>query len=47
MEFCATTKAFTDADREDAQRMLTEADPPLKDAPAPTFHQAKQTVATS
>ena len=47
VEFCATTKAFTDADREDAQRMLTEADPPLKDAPAPTFHQAKQTVATS
>ena len=47
VEFCATTKAFTDADREDAQRMLTEANPPLNEAPAPTFHQAQKTVATT
>jgi hypothetical protein len=47
VEFCATTKAFTDADREDALRMLTEANPPLKEAPAPTFHQAKRTVTTT
>ena len=47
VEFCATTKAFTDADREDAQRMLTEANPPLNEAPAPTFHQAQKTVAAT
>ena len=47
VEFCATTQAFTDADREDAQQMLTEANPPLKDAPAPTFHQAQKTAAAT
>jgi catechol 2,3-dioxygenase-like lactoylglutathione lyase family enzyme len=40
----ATTEAFTDADREAAQRMLTQERPPLKDAPAPTFHEAKKSV---
>ena len=47
VEFCATTQAFTHADREDAQRLLTEANPPLKDAPAPTFHQAQKTAAAT
>src|SRR5262249_58071069 len=47
VEFCATTKAFTAADREDAQRMLTATKPPLKEAPAPTFHEAQKTVANT
>jgi catechol 2,3-dioxygenase-like lactoylglutathione lyase family enzyme len=47
VEFCATTQAFTEADREDAQQMLTQANPPLNDAPAPTFHQAQKTVAAT
>jgi hypothetical protein len=45
VEWCATTKAFTDADRADAQRLLTEEKPPLGDAPAPVFHEAEKSVA--
>ena len=40
-------RALADADRADAQRMLNEANPPLNEAPAPTFHQAQKTVATT
>ena len=45
VEWCATTKAFTDADRADAQRLLTAEQPPFGEAPAPAFHEAAKSVA--
>jgi hypothetical protein len=47
VEWCATTQAFTDADRDDAQRLLTAEQPPLGEAPAPVFHEAEKSGAAS
>ncbi len=47
VEFCATTRAFTDADREEAQRLLTADKPPLKDVPDIVIHEAKKSAAAT
>jgi catechol 2,3-dioxygenase-like lactoylglutathione lyase family enzyme len=47
VEWCATTQPLTDADRADAQRLLTAAQPPLGDTGAPVFHQANKRVAVT
>jgi hypothetical protein len=47
VEWCATTRAFSDADRADAERLLTVDKPPLGDAPAPVFHQAEKSTAAT
>jgi hypothetical protein len=47
VEWCATTRAFSDADRADAERLLTVDKPPLGDAPAPDFHQAEKSAAAT
>lgn len=41
VEFCATTKPMTDADREEAKRLLADPNPPVGTPPPTTFHQPK------
>lgn len=40
IEFCTTTRAFTESDREEARRLLGAEKPDLGAPPAPVFHQA-------
>ena len=45
VEFCATTRPFTDADREDAQRLLAATGKPaLADVPDVVIHEAEKTA---
>lgn len=40
VEFCTTTREFTDADHAEAQRLLADPSPPLESAKAPVLHRA-------
>jgi catechol 2,3-dioxygenase-like lactoylglutathione lyase family enzyme len=40
VEFCTTTRAFTDQDRDDAQRLLADPEPPVMSPPEPKFFRA-------
>jgi catechol 2,3-dioxygenase-like lactoylglutathione lyase family enzyme len=43
VEFCATTRAFTDEDRREAERLLHASDPgPIAEPKQPTIHRAKR-----
>ena len=42
VEFCATTRASTSADREAALRLLDAASPPVADPPASRFYRAAE-----
>jgi catechol 2,3-dioxygenase-like lactoylglutathione lyase family enzyme len=41
VEFCTTTQAFTEVDRDDAERVLADAQPALEPAPSATFHDGR------
>ena len=47
VEFCTTTRAFTDADREDAQRLLADPAPPVMAPPEPKFFLARDRAAAN
>ena len=47
VEFSATTRAFTAGDKAEAERLLFEANPPLKTPPPPIIHRATVTSASS
>jgi catechol-2,3-dioxygenase len=48
VEFCATTRTFTDADREEAGRMLAATEqPPLLPEPPTTIYEAATEEATA
>jgi catechol 2,3-dioxygenase-like lactoylglutathione lyase family enzyme len=47
VEFCTTTVPFTDADREDAQRLLADPAPPVMPMPDAKFHLAADRTAAS
>ena len=47
VEWCTTTRAFTDQDREEAARDLVDPSPQLRTAPEPIFHRAADRVPTS
>jgi hypothetical protein len=40
VEFCTTTKAFTDEDRRDAERLFADPHPPVMPPPEAEFFQA-------
>jgi len=40
VEFCTTTRVFTDQDRDDAQRLLADPEPPVMAPPEPKFFRA-------
>jgi catechol 2,3-dioxygenase-like lactoylglutathione lyase family enzyme len=40
VEFCTTTKPFTDDDRRDAARLFADPEPPVMAPPEATFHRA-------
>jgi catechol 2,3-dioxygenase-like lactoylglutathione lyase family enzyme len=44
VEFCNTTRAFTDADRAEAARLLADPDPELEDPPPFTVHRPTVTT---
>jgi catechol 2,3-dioxygenase-like lactoylglutathione lyase family enzyme len=41
VEFCTTTRAFTEADREEARRLFADPNPPVKAPPEPKFFLAR------
>jgi catechol 2,3-dioxygenase-like lactoylglutathione lyase family enzyme len=47
VEFCTTTKAFTDQDKEDAARLLADQSPPVTPAPDFKVHKAARDAATA
>ena len=47
VEWCTTTRAFTDDDRSDAARDLADPAPQLKAPPEPVFHRAADRVPAS
>ena len=47
VEWCTTTRTFTDDDRQAAARDLADPEPPLKSAPEPIFHRAADRVPAS
>jgi len=42
VEFCTTTQAMTQADREEAQRLLLDPHPPLEKMAGVVVHKAKK-----
>ena len=44
VEWCTTTRTFTDEDRAAAARDLVDPAPTLKDPPEPVFHRAADRV---
>ena len=44
VEFCTTTRALGDADREEALRLLRDPKPPLETPPSAEFHMPKKKV---
>jgi catechol 2,3-dioxygenase-like lactoylglutathione lyase family enzyme len=40
VEFCTTTQAFTDADQEEALKLLKEPNPPLEGSPRAVLHRS-------
>ncbi len=44
VEWCADTRPLDEDDRDHAQRMLTDRQPPLEPRPEPVFYEARQTV---
>jgi catechol 2,3-dioxygenase-like lactoylglutathione lyase family enzyme len=42
VEFCTTTRAFTDADAEEAQRLLADPEPPLEKTPKIVVYRASE-----
>ena len=46
VEFCTTTKPFTDDDRRDAERLFADPEPPVMAPPEATFHRAPARAAT-
>ena len=47
VEWCTTTRTFTDDDRQAAARDLADPEPQLKPAPEPIFHRAADRVPAS
>jgi catechol 2,3-dioxygenase-like lactoylglutathione lyase family enzyme len=47
VEFCTTTQAMTAADREEAQRLLTEPHPPLASTPQVVIHRPRKRAAAA
>lgn len=47
VEFCTTTREFTDADKAEAEALLFDPAPPLKDPPAPVIHPATGATASA
>jgi catechol 2,3-dioxygenase-like lactoylglutathione lyase family enzyme len=47
VEFCTTTQAMTAADREEAQRLLTDPHPPLAAAPEVVIHRPPRRTAAA
>jgi hypothetical protein len=41
VEFCTTTQEFTDADRQQALRLLRDPSPPLESGKRPLVHRAQ------
>jgi catechol 2,3-dioxygenase-like lactoylglutathione lyase family enzyme len=42
VEFCTTTRAFTEADAEEAQRLLADPEPPLETPPKTVVYRASE-----
>jgi hypothetical protein len=47
VEWCTTTRVFTDDDRQAAARDLADPEPQMKPAPEPVFHRAADRVPAS
>lgn len=47
VEFCTSTRAFTAADRAEAEALLAADVPPLEEPPVPEFHLARDRVASA
>ena len=47
VEFCTTTRPFTDSDREEAQRLLGDPAPPVMEPPEPKFFLARDRAAAT
>jgi catechol 2,3-dioxygenase-like lactoylglutathione lyase family enzyme len=47
VEFCTTTRPFTDADREEAHRLLSDPAPPVMEPPEPKFFLARDRAAAA
>ena len=47
VEFCTTTRVFTEADRQEAQRLLADPSPPVMAAPEPKFFLASDRAAAN
>ena len=47
VEWCTTTRVFTDEDRRDAARDLADPSPQLKQPPEPVFHRAADRIPAS
>jgi catechol 2,3-dioxygenase-like lactoylglutathione lyase family enzyme len=47
VEFCCTTRTFTDAERADAARLLAADRPELEAPPVPVFHRAAREASTA
>jgi catechol 2,3-dioxygenase-like lactoylglutathione lyase family enzyme len=45
VEWCVSTRALTDDDRRDAERLLADPAPSLNPPPEPVFHRARQVAA--
>ena len=42
VEFCTTTREFSDADAEEAQRLLADPEPPLEKPPKTVVYRASE-----